>query len=79
MPRICSACGTGMDPLLTIATTEWNSGTRSWAPEGDQARDPLPPGTPPANYTRVDLARGYGLQLHVCPVSADHPHLELIQ
>ncbi|MEU0225714.1 hypothetical protein ABZ177_15345 [Streptomyces sp. NPDC006284] len=78
-PRNCSACGTAMDPLLTIATTEWNRGTRNWAPEGDGARDPLPPGVPPANYTRIDLARGYDLQLHVCPVSPDHPHLELIQ
>ncbi|MDQ0407149.1 hypothetical protein OIE75_31385 [Streptomyces sp. NBC_01723] len=79
MPRTCSACGTGMDPLLTIASTEWNKGTGSWAPEGDQARDPLPPGVPPANYTRVVVAGGYALQLHVCPVSADHPHLELVQ
>ncbi|MCQ6554953.1 hypothetical protein NPS70_17385 [Streptomyces sp. C10-9-1] len=79
MPRVCSVCGTAMDPLLTIATTEWNSGTESWAPEGDQARDPLPPGVPPANYTRVVLAGGYSLQLHVCPVSEDHPHLELVQ
>ncbi|MFJ7900703.1 hypothetical protein ACIQ6V_09445 [Streptomyces sp. NPDC096198] len=79
MPRVCSACGTGMDPLLTMATTEWNRGSNSWAPEGDQARDPLPPGVPPANYTRLILARGYDLQLHVCPVSLDHPHLELVQ
>ncbi|MCF2131382.1 hypothetical protein L1I79_33905 [Strepomyces sp. STD 3.1] len=79
LPRTCSACGTGMDPLLTIASTEWNKGTRSWAPEGDRARDPLPPGVPPANYTRVVVAGGYALQLHVCPVSADHPHLELVQ
>ncbi|MFE0207984.1 hypothetical protein [Streptomyces sp. NPDC058985] len=79
VPRTCSACGTGMDPLLTIASTEWNKGTRSWAPKGDRARDPLPPGVPPANYTRVVVAGGYALQLHVCPVSADHPHLELVQ
>ncbi|MET9187076.1 hypothetical protein ABZX63_17675 [Streptomyces tendae] len=79
VPRACAVCGTAMDPLLTVASTEWNSGSRSWAPEGEQARDPLPPGVPPANYTRIDLARGYDLQLHVCPVSADHPHLELIQ
>ncbi|PPS70841.1 hypothetical protein [Streptomyces sp. MH60] len=77
--RTCSACGTAMEPLLTIASTEWNHGTGSWAPEGDQARDPLPPGVPPANYTRVVVAGGYGLQLHVCPASADHPHLELVQ
>ncbi|ANB09366.1 hypothetical protein SAM40697_5410 [Streptomyces ambofaciens] len=79
MPRVCSTCGTGMDPLLTIATTEWNRGTASWAPEGDRTRHPLPPGVPPANHTRIDLARGYDLQLHVCPVSPDHPHLELVQ
>ncbi|MFE2942883.1 hypothetical protein ACFXKG_28080 [Streptomyces sp. NPDC059255] len=79
MPRICPACGTGMDPLLTIATTEWNDTTANWAPVGDQARAPLPPGTRPANYTLIDLARGYDLQLHVCPASPDHPHIELIQ
>ncbi|WP_399891403.1 hypothetical protein ACGH7X_31345 [Streptomyces sp. BBFR51] len=79
MPRTCSACGTAMEPLLTIASTEWNGGTKDWAPEGDQARDPLPPGVPPANYTRIVVADGYALQLHVCPVSADHPHLELVQ
>ncbi|MFF7656699.1 hypothetical protein ACFZCY_44015 [Streptomyces sp. NPDC007983] len=79
MPRICPACGTEMDPLLTIATTEWNAATEDWAPDGDQARAALPPGTPPANYTLIDLARGYDLQLHVCPASPDHPHVELIQ
>ncbi|MFD5805513.1 hypothetical protein [Streptomyces sp. NPDC127020] len=79
MPRTCAACGADMDPLLTIASTEWNKGSGSWAPEGDRARDPLPPGVPPANYTRVVVAGGYALQLHVCPVSADHPHLELVQ
>ncbi|WP_217244943.1 hypothetical protein [Streptomyces sp. AC602_WCS936] len=79
VPRTCSACGAGLEPLLTIASTEWNSGTESWAPEGDGARDPLPPGVPPANYTRTVIAGGHSLQLHACPVSADHPHLELIQ
>ncbi|WP_432135258.1 hypothetical protein [Streptomyces sp. bgisy154] len=79
LPRTCRVCDSAMDPLLTIATTEWNAGTGSWAPEGDQARDPLPPGTPPANYTFIVLAQGYDLQLHVCPASSDHPHLELIQ
>ncbi|MFC9063437.1 hypothetical protein ACFTXB_36320 [Streptomyces sp. NPDC057074] len=75
VPLTCSACGTGMDPLLTIASTEWNKGTASRAPEGDQARARFPP----ANYTRVVVAGGYALQLHVCPVDADHPHLELVQ
>ncbi|WP_345585169.1 hypothetical protein [Streptomyces prasinosporus] len=79
LPRTCAACGTAAEPLLTIATTEWSGATESWAPEGDGARDPLPPGTPPANYTRIVLARGYDLQLHACPVSPDHPHVELVQ
>ncbi|MFJ3930706.1 MULTISPECIES: hypothetical protein [unclassified Streptomyces] len=79
VPRVCSVCGARMDPLLTVATTEWDRSSSGWVPEGDQARDPLPPGVPPANYTRVVLAGGYSLQLHVCPVSEDHPHLELVQ
>ncbi|MFE0276040.1 non-ribosomal peptide synthetase [Streptomyces sp. NPDC058992] len=80
MPRLCPECGTGMDPLLTIASTEWNDGTDSWAPEEDQANPtPLLPGTPPANFTMLDLARGYDLQLYVCPKSSDHPHTDLIQ
>ncbi|WP_046500586.1 hypothetical protein [Streptomyces odonnellii] len=80
MPRICSACSTEAVPLLTIATTEWDDATESWAPEEDQANPtPLLPGTPPANFTMIDLARGYDLQLHVCPASPDHPHIELIQ
>ncbi|MGW1606894.1 hypothetical protein [Streptomyces eurythermus] len=79
VPRVCSVCDTEMDPLLTIATFEWSGANESWAPEGDQARDPLRPGIPPANYTRIVIASGYSLQLHICPVSTDHPHLELIQ
>lgn len=78
-PRTCSACGAEAVPLLTIATTEWDA-DGDWEPEEDQA-DPVPvlPGDPPANFTMIDLARGYDLQLHVCPVSPDHPHIELIQ
>ncbi|MFE1260156.1 hypothetical protein ACFW5X_06495 [Streptomyces albogriseolus] len=80
MPRLCPACGTEADPLLTIATTEWNGDGESWQPEEDRL-DPTPllPGTPPANFTMIDVARGYDLQLHVCPASPDHPHIELVQ
>ncbi|MFG2148420.1 hypothetical protein ACGFRG_30140 [Streptomyces sp. NPDC048696] len=80
IPRLCPECGTEADPLLTIATTEWDGATESWEPEEDRANPtPLLPGTPPANFTMIDLARGYDLQLHVCPASPDHPHIELIQ
>ncbi|KOT52704.1 MULTISPECIES: hypothetical protein [Streptomyces] len=80
MPRRCPACDTEMDPLLTIASTEWNAGSMSWAPEEERTNPtPLLPGTPPANFTMIILARGYDLQLHACPSSPEHPHIELIQ
>ncbi|MEU9421007.1 hypothetical protein [Streptomyces sp. NPDC048272] len=80
MPRICSECGTEAVPLLTIASTEWRSGNESWISEEERA-DPTPllPGTPPGNITMIVIASGYDLQLHVCPESPDHPHIELIQ
>ncbi|MFB7648064.1 hypothetical protein ACFC0S_14935 [Streptomyces sp. NPDC056084] len=78
-PRVCAECGTEAVPLLTIATTEWDD-SDSWEPEEDRANPvPLLPGIPPANFTRIDIARGYDLQLHVCPASPDHPHIELVQ
>ncbi|MFI2241098.1 hypothetical protein [Streptomyces chrestomyceticus] len=79
-PRRCPACDTEMDPLLTIASTEWNAGSKSWAAE-EQRTNPTPllPGTPPANFTMVALAGGHDLQLHACPATPDHPHLEPIQ
>ncbi|MFE2146324.1 hypothetical protein ACFXA3_32125 [Streptomyces sp. NPDC059456] len=81
VPRLCQECGTEADPLLTIATTEWNGGSgESWSPEEEPANPtPLIPGTPPANFTMIDIAGGYDLQLHVCPASPNHPHIELIQ
>ncbi|MFF3214275.1 hypothetical protein ACFYYB_26840 [Streptomyces sp. NPDC002886] len=80
VPRLCPECGTEAEPLLTIATTEWNGGDDSWAPEEEQENPtPLLPGNPPANFTMIDIASGYNLQLHTCPVSPNHPHIELIQ
>ncbi|MEU5116663.1 hypothetical protein AB0G64_34825 [Streptomyces longwoodensis] len=80
VPRTCTECGAEAVPLLTIASTEWDGGTESWIPEEEQA-DPTPtlPGQPPANFTMLVIASGYGLQLHMCPNSPDHPHIELIQ
>ncbi|MFB6862831.1 hypothetical protein ACFCZQ_32050 [Streptomyces virginiae] len=80
IPRRCSECGCEAEPLLTIATTEWASGGESWAPEEEQTHPtPLLPGNPPANFTMIDIASGYDLQLHTCPVSPNHPHIDLIQ
>ncbi|MEU4352028.1 hypothetical protein [Streptomyces sp. NPDC023838] len=80
IPRVCDACGTEMDPLLTIASAEWDPSTESWMTYEDQARSTQSLTDPqPWNPTMLDLARGYDLQLHVCPASPDHPHIELVQ
>ncbi|MFI9239940.1 hypothetical protein [Streptomyces sp. NPDC053079] len=80
-PRICRACGTEMDPLLTIATFEWNAADDSWIPyevrdaaasTGDRHRDAVRP-------TRVQIGSGYKQQLYICPASPEHPHMELMQ
>ncbi|MGW4840054.1 hypothetical protein [Streptomyces globisporus] len=78
-PRRCSTCRSDMYPLLTIASLEWSSATASWIPTEDQATVAPSPYSQPSNPTLLDLARGYDLQLYMCPVSAEHPHLELIQ
>ncbi|GGP87581.1 hypothetical protein [Streptomyces melanogenes] len=78
--RVCEVCASAMDPLLTIASAEWDPSSESWIPEEDRARSIQTPADPqPWNPTMLDLARGYDLQLHVCPVSPDHRHLELVQ
>jgi hypothetical protein len=79
-PRLCRTCGTEMDPLLTIASSEWGGNTTDWIPDEEQAGARfVTTFSAPSNPTGLDLARGYDLQLHLCPVSPDHPHLELIQ
>lgn len=71
-------CGTEAEPLLTIVTTE--CGGESWIPEEDEAHpSQLLPGTRPGHFTRLEVARDYDLQLHTCPASPNHPHIERIQ
>ncbi|MFC7892199.1 hypothetical protein [Streptomyces sp. NPDC057381] len=78
--RRCPECGTEALPLLTVATLEWDAGSDSWAPEEEKANPtPLLPGTPPANFTLIGIARGSNLQLHACPADPSHPHIELAQ
>ncbi|MFF8607154.1 hypothetical protein ACF06X_14535 [Streptomyces sp. NPDC015346] len=40
---------------------------------------PRPLGEPDGNFTKIDITGGNNLQLHVCPTSPDHPHIELLQ
>ncbi|MFD7631521.1 hypothetical protein ACFV7Q_36865 [Streptomyces sp. NPDC059851] len=76
--RFCAACGTGMVPLLTIASDEWDSSNHDWIPYEDRALAATP-GTGAANPPEVQISRGNHLQLYVCPESPDHPHTDLIQ
>ncbi|WP_405443430.1 hypothetical protein OG373_38310 [Streptomyces avidinii] len=76
--RFCTACGAGMDPLLTIASSEWDRRSHGWVPYEDQglaALDDAAASNPPG----VEVSRSNRLQLYVCPESPDHPHTDLIQ
>ncbi|MFE6333517.1 hypothetical protein ACFVP3_00110 [Streptomyces sp. NPDC057806] len=81
VPRLCPVCATEMAPLLTIATFEWDSSTRSWIPQEDQAaassRDHRHPNL--RQPTAVQIGSGYSQQLYICPTAPDHPHTELMQ
>ena len=72
IPQFCPACDTEMDPLLTIASTDWDDTSRGWIPYEGQAHVA-------ANPAMVEVGGGYSLQLYACPASPDHPHTDLIQ
>ncbi|MFD0354150.1 hypothetical protein ACFVHW_10465 [Streptomyces sp. NPDC127110] len=76
--RFCAACDAKMEPLLTIASCEWDSSNIGWVPYEDQALGSLD-NARVANPPRIQVSRKYRLQLYVCPNSPDHPHTDLIQ
>lgn len=80
--RYCAVCETQMVPLLTIASFEWDGGTRGWAPQEDRAAAHAAghrAGLSPAQPTRVEVGSADNMQLYVCPTSPEHPHTDLIQ
>ncbi|MEV7192507.1 hypothetical protein AB0N81_12000 [Streptomyces sp. NPDC093510] len=63
-------CGTATVPLLTIASSERGGGSETWIPEeGRTIPGPPPLGARDGNFTRIDIAGGNNLQLHVRPDS----------
>ncbi|MEU9540537.1 hypothetical protein [Streptomyces mirabilis] len=79
-PRPCPECGTEQVPLLTIASSEWDGGNETWIPEEERTAEAPPPlSAQDGNFTEIDITGGNNLQLHACPVSPDHPHIELLQ
>ncbi|MFC5954477.1 hypothetical protein ACFP51_08245 [Streptomyces pratens] len=80
VPRLCPECGTEEVPLLTIASSEWDGGSETWIAEEERPNPtPLPLGARDGNFTLISITGGNNLQLHVCPDSPDHPHIELLQ
>ncbi|MFF7450509.1 MULTISPECIES: hypothetical protein [unclassified Streptomyces] len=69
-PMACPECGAAVRPLLTIDGYEYDGGSRSWRPYED---------TGPATPTHLAIGRDHALQLYVCTVSYDHPHLRNVQ
>ncbi|MGW0823592.1 hypothetical protein [Streptomyces sp. NPDC002845] len=78
--RSCPECGTEEVPLLTIASSEWDGGSGTWIAEEERTNPAPPPlGAQDGNFTLIDITGGNNLQLHACPVSPSHPHIELLQ
>ncbi|MEU5699624.1 hypothetical protein [Streptomyces aurantiacus] len=77
-PMTCPECGSDVRPLLTVGGTEWNSGNGSWRPIEDAAYTGLH-FLGPACATRLNIGRGYHMQLYVCTVAPDHPHVRNMQ
>ncbi|TYB48326.1 hypothetical protein [Actinomadura chibensis] len=76
-PMVC-ACGTDMELLLRIASSEWDGGA-SWRPVEDAAgptHHSLPAFGEP---TEVTISRGYSLWIFICPASFDHPRKLTVQ
>ncbi|MFD9124081.1 hypothetical protein [Kitasatospora sp. NPDC059571] len=79
-PLRCSACGSRMRPMLTIASYEWQPNGPSWIPYQDRAAAASSTGYPaPATPTMISLAGGYHQQIYTCPASPEHPHAALLQ
>jgi hypothetical protein len=78
-PMACAECGAGMRPLLTLDSTEWDGGSRSWRPVEDAAAPGSGVLDGPACATGLRFGRGYGLQLYVCERSYGHPLFQNVQ
>jgi hypothetical protein len=79
-PMECAECGTGLVPLLTVSSGEHHGGAHSWIPVEDRGQPAGRIGLrQPSDPVMVTIGRGYNMQIHICPASCDHPHLEVMQ
>lgn len=70
------ACGLPMEPLVTIASSEWNGGNRSWVPVEDRAIVNAHGACTP---TEVTVGRWGTLYVLTCTGDPAHPHWLSIQ
>ncbi|MEU1983637.1 hypothetical protein [Nocardia sp. NPDC019395] len=71
----CTTCGAPMDPLLTIASEEWDGTDYSWIPYEDQnAADGYPDPSEPTGLMLGDLGKQ---QLFICSADPAHGHIDL--
>lgn len=74
-PMDCQACGAPMELLLTIDSSEWDGGSRSWKPLEERDLAPYAGATP----TQVVVGRSGELNVFACPADPGHPHRWSIQ
>jgi hypothetical protein len=79
VPAHCRSCGTPMEPLLTIASTEWNAGNHSWIPYEDQVTASHTVQRDPSRPTMLSVGGSYNQQIYTCPAAPEHPHTALLQ
>ncbi|WP_216894179.1 hypothetical protein [Nocardia alni] len=81
-PNPCPTCGTPTEPLLTIASEEWDSFDKDyWVPFEDQAANiawgDIQGG--PSGPTRICVSDVNDQIIRVCPTSHEHPHIQMMQ
>jgi hypothetical protein len=72
-PDELRCCGAPLEPLLTIPSAEWDGDSRGWRAVNDE--DESVDHTP----TRVEIGRGYTLQVYRCTASPEHPAVTIMQ
>ncbi len=80
-PNPCPTCGTQTEPLLTIASSEWDFDVHHWIPYEDQAANiswgAIQDG--PSMPTQICVSDANDQIIRVCPVSPEHPHISMMQ
>ena len=75
----CESCGEEMAPFLYIGSCEWDAGSYSWRPVEEYEPEANPDGVPRDEAdTKINIGRGYGMQIYICPTSWDQPHTEIM-